>query len=277
MRSIFFLIGILLTCRLAAQEGAIADMFKVDYDTPLTIELKTVEELDEDVAPVVKEEKINPKIFWDIKTKRGYIKQKVRTKVVHEMFFYLKKKDFSGPGEFDKDFYYYDKKKRKIVNSTSVADPTKVGVMHGHYLKKVGEQIVEEGYFYKGKKHGRWVRLNESDILMDKNIYWKGWPQQSLLSFYDPQKTQLREVIPVKFGERDGVYYAFHANGNVAATGLYKYNMRIGTWREFYPNAKPKREITYPQEPFENRSTIKITREWARDGRIIHDLTRKRR
>ena len=44
-------------------------------------------------------------------------------------------------------------------------------MMHGPYKKRLGEQIIEEGIFYYGLKHGRWVRFNRSDILQDKEFF----------------------------------------------------------------------------------------------------------
>ena len=84
-----------------------------------------------------------------------------------------------------------------------------------------------------------------------KKIYWKGWTQQSLLRFYDLKRENLREVIPIHFGDRQGTYFAFHPNGNVAATGEYMFNEKVGLWKEYYENKISKREIKYPKEPFQ--------------------------
>ena len=46
--------------------------------------------------------------------------------------------------------------------------------MHGPYQKRVGDQIIEEGWYYKGLKHRRWFRFNRHDILQDKSYWWKG-------------------------------------------------------------------------------------------------------
>jgi antitoxin component YwqK of YwqJK toxin-antitoxin module len=141
-------------------------------------------------------------------------------------------------------------------------------------LKKMGEQILEEGHFYKGEKHGRWMRFNSNDILQEKSIYWKGYPEQSLLSFYDYNRTKLREAIPIHFGDREGEYVAFHPNGNLAARGAYKFDHRVGLWREYYDNRRIKREIQYPDNPFSPNRTPYIMREYSPDGKIIYDRKR---
>ena len=274
MRGKLFFIASLGITSVFSQQSSVESLFKVDYETPLTIELKEKQEELEDkeaiIDPFRKKEKKNKKVFWGIKTKRGYTKNGFGDNVVVELFHYLKDKDYVGPDEYDRDFYWYDFKRKKIVNSLN-AKPGKSGVMHGHYIKKIGDQVLEEGYFYKGKKHGRWVRLNKSDILQDKKIYWKGWPEESLLSFYDFQRTKLKEVIPVHFGEREGTYYAFHPNGEVAAVGNYKFGQKVGLWREFYPNRRIKREIHYPDKPFQKDARPFIVKEYAENGGEIYD------
>jgi antitoxin component YwqK of YwqJK toxin-antitoxin module len=255
-------------------QQSVADLFRVDYETPLTIELKRKEELENPIEPVKKKKRKNPKIYYGIKGKKGFTRNGFGKNVVVELFYYLKKKDFVAPDEYTRDFYVYDFKKRKIVNTRKIKDPTKVGVLHGHYLKKMGDQVLEEGYFYQGKKHMRWVRLNRHDILQEKEIYWKGFTQESLLGFYDFNRTQLREVIPVHFGERQGTYLAFHSDGKIAATGEYKYDKKIGIWREYYQNSRPKREIKYPDDPFDDQIRPVITREWDQAGNLIYDRKR---
>ena len=269
----FFLVLMLSASIVSAQDESVANLFKVNYETPLTIELKKQSgEPDLSDAPVeAKKKRVNPKIFWGTKTKKGFTKKGFGKKTVTELFFYLKKKDFEGPDEYIQDFYYFDFKKKKIVKSKKIKDPSKVGVLHGRYIKKVGEQILEEGYFYKGKKHGRWMRYNTNDILQDKTTFWKGWPQESQLAFYDYQREKLREVIPVIYGERQGTYYAFHSNGILAATGSFKFDRRVGVWREYYDNRRIKREIVYPENPFVADQQGYISREYSREGKLIYD------
>ncbi len=255
-----------------AQEN-LGDLFKVDYDTPLTIDIDAEQDEDEVRDPLIgkKKKKKDKKVFFGIKTKRGFTKTGYGKKQVLELFHYLKV--YEGPEEYTRNFYWYDTKKKTLVNSLKIRRDVAL-VLHGHYVKKQGDQILEEGHFYKGVKHGRWMRYNTHDILQEKEIYWKGWPQESLISFYDERKENVREVIPVHFGEKEGTYYAFHPGGSVAVRGTYKFDYRVGLWREFYPSGATKREVRYPDDPFDFESTPIITKEWGSDGRLIYDRER---
>jgi len=247
-----------------AQEESLDNLFKVDYDTPLTIDL---EEEEEEVV-VTKKKKVKPNFYFGYKTKKQFTRQGFGNEVVFELFNYLK--EYQKPPPFARDFYWYNFKKKKIVNSLNV-DVNNAAVLHGPYKKMKGEQVIEEGYFYKGMKHKRWKRYNSHDILQDKEYYWKGWPKESLLSYYDFERTKLREIIPVHFGEREGDYWAFHANGNPAARGKYKFDNRIGIWREYYPNKRVKREVSYPDDPFDSKHKVVILKEWDTNGKVIYD------
>ena len=260
----------LLAVAVQAQEN-LRDLFKVDYDTPLTIDLDEEIGDKELIQPVVKKKKKKRKVFFGIKTRRQFARTGFGRKQVLELFHSLKQ--YEAPPEYAREFYWYDTKKKKIINSVRVRKDVAV-VLHGHYVKKLGEQVLEEGYFYKGQKHGRWMKYNSSDILTDKQKYWKGWPQESLLAFYDYQKEKLKEVIPVHYGERNGTYYAFHKNGSIAARGNYKFNHRVGLWREFYPNKNTKREVKYPDDPFDFETRPVIVKEWDKSGQLIYDRNR---
>lgn len=247
------------------QEENLGELFKVDYDTPLTIDLDEEDEKEEDVAP---KEKKKRNFYFGVKTKKHFTRTGSWGEGVYELFNYLKV--YEGPPEYARDFYWYDPKKKKIVNSLRV-DPKRALVLHGPYVKKKGEQVIEEGWFYKGMKHKRWVRFNGSDILMDKKYWWKGWPQDALLAYYDHDRRKLREVVPVHHQEKQGEYWAFHENGNLAARGFYTHDYKTGTWREYYVNKKLKREVLYPEDPFDFEHQPVILREWDRNGKLIYD------
>ena len=63
--------------------------------------------------------------------------------------------------------------------------------------------------------------------------------------FWDLEKSKLKEIIPIKFGERHGNYYAFFEDGKVAARGRCVSDSRVGVWTEFFNTGKKKREINY--------------------------------
>jgi len=269
-KCLFFILGLAsINVVLAQEEESIQSLFETKYDSPLTINLDEEVE-DEEEIPKKKKKKKNKKIFFGIKTKRGFTKTGYGNRQIVELFHYLKDKDYAGPDEYVQNFYWYDFKKKRIVNSTRI-NREYAGVLHGHYVKKLDEQVLEEGFYYKGTKHGRWVEYNRHDILMDKKNFWKGWPKESLMSYYDFEKTQLKEVIPVHYGEKSGNYYAFHESGVIAVTGQYKFGHKIGVWREYYVNQRIKREVIYPEDPFDFETSPIITKEWAVDGKLLYD------
>jgi len=264
---IFFLI-LLTICFFdsLAQDESLDSLFKVDYDTPLTIDLEEREE--EEV--VASKQKIKKNEYFGYRTKKNYTRIGFGEDVVFELFSFLK--EYEGPPPYARDFYWYDYKKRKIVNSLKV-DSNNAAVLHGPYQKIKGDQVLEEGFFYKGMKHKRWVRINQYDILQDKKYYWKGWPQESRMQYYDFERKKLREVVPVHFGERDGEYWAFHVDGSVAVRGAYRFDYKVGVWREYYPGNKVKREVQYPEDPFDFEYEVVILKEWDRNGQVIYDRT----
>jgi antitoxin component YwqK of YwqJK toxin-antitoxin module len=264
-------IGFLIICTcltVKAQETeTLDDIFKVDYDTPLTLDLKSKSE--EETAPVEqKKKKVKKNVFFGIKTRKGFTRTGFGSNVVTELFYVLK--EYEEPPQYSRDFYWYDYKTKKITNSLRV-NKDKAGVLHGPYKKMLGEVVIEEGWFYKGMKHKRWVRFNKHDILQEKKYWWKGWPQESRLAYYDFKKTQLKEVIPVHFAEKNGEYWAFHKDGSIAVRGEYKFDHKIGMWREYYDDRRVKREVIYPEDPFNFKFIPYITREWDEKGTLIYD------
>ena len=260
----FLLVGFCLFAQ--AQDEDLDKLFKVDYDTPLTIDLDEQEE--EREANVGPKKKKKRNVFFGVKTKKHFTRSGFGKEAIYELFNFLKV--YEGPPEYAQDFYWYDTKKKKIVNSRKI-DPSRAYVLHGPYVKKKGEMILEKGWFFKGLKHKRWVRFNSNDILQDKKYFWKGWPHESLLSYHDAARKQLREIIPLHYGEKEGEYWAYHDDGTLAARGVYKHDYKVGIWREFYPNRRVKREIQYPEDPFDFDFQPIILREWSRDGQVIYN------
>lgn len=265
------MVAIMLLCSFVSngQETGetLDDIFKVNYDTPLTLDLK--DEKEEGIEPVKqKKKKKKRKVFFGIKTRKGFTRTGFGNSVVTELFYTLKV--YEDPPQYAQDFYWYNTKTKEINNSLRI-NKERAQVLHGPYKKMIGDVVIEEGWFYKGMKHKRWVRFNKYDILKEKVYWWKGWPQESRLAYYDFKKTQLKEVIPVHFGEKNGEYWAFHKDGSMAVKGQYTFNHRTGTWREFYDDRRIKREVIYPDDPFNFEFAPTILREWDEKGTLIYD------
>lgn len=252
-----------------AQEETLDDIFKVDYDTPLTLEIQNLGDSLQDAQAAPKKKKKKKKIFYGLKTRKGFVKTIKGSNIIYETFFMLKEP--VEPTVYARDFYWFDYKTRTIKNSLRVPDNKKIGVLHGPYKKTLGDQVIEKGWFYKGMKHRRWVELNRHDILQDKKYWWRGWPQESRISYWDFNKTKLKEVIPIHYGERDGEYWIFHEDGSVAVRGVYKHDEKVGLWREYYDDRRVKREVMYPKDPFNDDFDPYIQREWDTKGIMIYE------
>lgn len=262
-----------LTLPARAQEGAEDEPFtlEINYDTPLTIDLEADEEVNVVAEPKKKKRKKN--VFYGVKTKRGFTRTVRGNTVIIENFNYIRDDQKIDP--FVRDIYWYSYKRRQIVKSRKV-DPKYGVLLHGPYKKFANDIIVEEGIFFRGMKHGRWVRFDREDILQDKEKYYKGWPKESKVQYWDDERASLKEVIPVEYGEREGNYYYFHNDGSIGAVGEFQFNQKVGIWTEYYPGKRrPKRQIKYADDPFDAEFRPYIMKEWDERGKVIYDSSRK--
>jgi len=237
-------------------------------NTPLTINLYEEEE-EEAVGPKIKRKKNE---FFGYRTKKGFTKTRIRDKVVVETFRYLKHDQELDP--YVRDIYWFSFKDGKIHRSRNFDEKHGV-LLHGPYKKFISgtDQTLEEGYFYRGMKHARWMRYNTDNILQDKEKYFKGWPKDSQVTYYDQEEKQVREVIPIEYGEREGNYYYFHENGRIAVMGEFRFDKKVGVWREFYRFSRGrKKEIQYAPEkdPFDQSHQPFIVREWNKKGKLVY-------
>lgn len=226
-------------------------------------------ELDEKTSEPIVTKKKKPKrnTYYGIKVRRSYTRKGQADRVTIELFNVLKKPD--NPTSFVRDIYWYDYTRRE-VRKTGTFDPRKGALLHGPYKKMMGTVTLEEGIFYKGAKHGRWMKYDRNDVLDDKEKYYKGWPKESLVTYYDAvEHKKVKEMIPIEIDEREGFYYLFHENGNIAVTGEYKWDQKVGDWIENYPNGKRKKILSYPKEPFDKEAKPFVKKEWDEKGREI--------
>lgn len=256
---------LLMACSFGAwaqDEDEVDERFTVD--TPVTLDFNKEEE------PIETEKKKKPKkkVFYGIKTRKGFTKKGSANRITYELFYYLKKPE--KPQTFARDIYWYDFT-RKEIRKTTTFDPEKGVLLHGPYEKKQGDILLEKGIFYKGTKHGRWMKYTRDSVLVDKEKYYKGWPKESVVNYYDPsERKKMREIIPIEYGEKEGYYYRFHENGKIAVAGEYQWDQPVGDWVENYPDGKRKRIITYPKEAFEDSIRPYIKVEWNEQGKEIY-------
>ncbi len=232
-------------------------------DTPVNLDFEKEEE------PVnTKKKKIKKKVYYGIKTKKGFTRKGTGDKVTYELFYYLKRPE--KPTFFVRDIYWYYFTRREIRKTTTF-DPSKGVLLHGPYEKKQGQILLEKGIFYKGTRHGRWMKYRSDSSLVDKDRFYRGWPKESLVTYYDPhQRTKMKEMTPIEYGEKEGYYYFFHENGQLAVQGEYQWDEKVGDWTEFYSNGKRKKIISYPKEPFDESLKPYIKAEWNDKGKEIY-------
>lgn len=246
--------------------------FDPNQDEPGTINLAEEEEKE---AVEAKKKKRKKNVFYGLKTKKGFTKKGFGDKEVMTLFSYLK--EYKDPNPYIRDVYWFDTESGLLKVSSNVNKET-AKILHGPYKRILGDQVIEEGIFYIGTKHGRWTEFNANDILLNKEKYLKGWPKESEITYYDREGKNIKEVTPVEYGEEEGAYYYFHDNGQVAVLGEYQYGEKVGVWKEYYKNrARRKKEIQYKEDPFQKDFTPYILREWDENGKLIYDQEQARR
>lgn len=213
------------------------------------------------------------------KIKKGFVKKTRGKTTVVEKFSYLP--DFEKPPKLINYKTYFLKKKQKIV-TTDKKDMAGAVLLHGKYTKtemrkdrsgKVNKVVLDEGYYYRGVKNGRWLKYNRDYVLIDKREYKKGFPADSKISYYDDKKKKLKEILPMHNGYYDGNYFLFYPNGRIKEQGKYQEGYKIGKWREFY-DAKVyqrMRDTQYPEKPFQDNTQPYIIREWDTKGKLLID------
>ena len=107
-----------------------------------------------------------------------------------------------------RNVYYHDIKAGRIVSVVGKGQVLE-NVLHGPYTREINEIIVEKGMFFHGVKHETWLYQNR-DSSYDKEHFNKGWYKDSQISYYDGAgKTKIKEVIPIRYGKKEGNYYYF--------------------------------------------------------------------
>jgi antitoxin component YwqK of YwqJK toxin-antitoxin module len=115
------------------------------------------------------------------------------------------------------------------------------------------------------------MTYNVNDLVQNKSKYYKGWPKESFVTYYDPdEKKHVKEVTPIEYDERNGYFYRMFESGKVCVQGEYKWNEKVGDWIEYYANGKRKRIIAYQKEPFDKEFKPFIRVEYDNNGKEIY-------
>lgn len=241
----------------------------ISEDAKPTLDLNPEEEEEEEEKE--KKKKKKKRVFYGLKTKKAFTPAVKRgRKVTIETYHVLK--EFVEPDPYVKEVHWFDVQKRKIGVSRAskvVNDKKVMRILHGPYKKYVNKMVVEEGDFYIGTKHGRWVKYDLDTVLVDKEYYYKGWPKESKITYYDIERSKIKEVIPIVWGRKEGDYVYFNENGTLRVTGVYKDNEKYGRWRIYHPGTqRRKMDIKYPRKADEQAF---IMYEWDERGNVLFD------
>jgi len=250
------------------------DMDSLSATMAATIDLEKEEEEEEET----KKKKRKKKVFYGLKTKKGRISRFASGKQLYEEFYYLK--EYVEPDFYVREKYYYDPEDRKIKYNSSVKSPEML-ILHGPYKRYLDGQLIAEGIFYIGTKHGRWMEYFSDDVLKDKEKFFKGWPKEAEITYYDAEATKVKEVIPIEHGKKEGTYFFFHDNGVVGVTGEYQNDERIGVWKEYYKYRRNRRnrkkEVQYGEDGYNNHFKPYILKEWNNEGKLLYDRDLEKR
>jgi antitoxin component YwqK of YwqJK toxin-antitoxin module len=169
---------------------------------------------------------------------------------------------------------WYDKKGKKLSSSV-IKEKEQALPLHGSYKKYSGENLIEEGFYYMGVKDGRWVKYDAKYNLIDKLLWDQGFPAESRITYYDSAHTQVREVIPVAFGEVEGEYLKFYKEGQLMVSGKYDDGKKVGRWIEYYQfRRQRKKETQYPKTSWDEEFEPFVLREWDDKGKMLYDYTK---
>lgn len=194
--------------------------------------------------------------------------------ITHE--FYVLKNDEEEPSKYVRDIYWYDYRGNRITNAVQ-KETDNVQIMHGPYHRYVGDELVEEGFYYLGAKHGRWLRygkeLDGDWALADRQDWDKGYAKGSQVSYYDTEKTKIKEVIPMTNGKVSGEYWAFFDSGLMAEEGRFQDSVKVGRWKEYHKfgrGGRTKKITQHAKDKYEDFEPYVVT-EYDSNGKVIYD------
>lgn len=212
------------------------------------------------------------KVFYNLKCKKGFVRTISGTSgnVTLEKFYYLK--EWKDPNPYVPDIYVWDLSKNQIIKVSRIEADKKpfYRVLHGPYVKEYNGVVVETGAFYIGTKHARWEAYDKNFLLIGKTKFYKGWPKEAKITYYDAERRKVKEVMPYEYGRLQGDYYLFGEKGDVLLKGRYQEGAKVGVWIDYFPNSiNRKRETKYPDDPADTTTQPLILKEWNEKGKLI--------
>lgn len=230
---------------------------------------KSVKERTKKTAKILKKQEaklFDGKSYKGIAVEKRILKR--RSSLLYQEFYVLK--EYKDPPPYHRTFTWFDEKNKRLSEVLS-RDPKTNSLLHGPYREYRGENLVKEGHYYMGVKDGRWLQYDKNFILLDKETYNKGFYEESDISYYGGDSTQIREVVPIRFGKISGNYYRFFENGTLAEEGRYDDGKKIGKWVEYYEGGnRRKKEIQYPVNYFDETEPFTLV-EYDEKGKVTFE------
>lgn len=265
---LFGLIWLMTACAGVDQIFAPVEEEK-DPDKP-DITLEDEQETETDTIPDA-ELRVKRNVFYGEKTKKAFTSFTNRNTEDYKLFYVL-------PEPIQVDSYvrqiFYHDTENNAIRAVEGKGQTLDRVLHGPYERIINDIVVEKGDFYYGTKHSTWLYQRMDSTLYEKEHYNKGWLADSKITYYDEgQKTRIKEVIPYRYGKKEGPYYLFYPSGNVAVAGQYTFDQKVGVWTEYHdiPGiVARKRQLQYPKNFYDWDFEPFIMREWDRNSGTIY-------
>ncbi|MBC7485637.1 MAG: hypothetical protein H7282_02660 [Cytophagaceae bacterium] len=272
--TLFFLFCLLSSAVVFAQEPAkkknVFYVLETDSIPEIDMGADTVNAYLRKKGRAGKKKKGKKKTFYGLKTRRGYTRAGDGERVTVELFFTLKK--YREPNAFVPEIYVWDFTTGKIKKVDKIEEDKRKDyrILHGPYTRLYNGEVIEEGVFYVGTKNARWEKYDKKSVLIGKTKYFRGWPKEAKIEYFDDARKRPKEVIPYAYGMKEGDYYLFSDKGNVKLKGQYENGRRVGQWVEYFDNTdRRQREILYGENGYEEEKTPVVMKEWNERGNVI--------
>ncbi|WP_133274296.1 toxin-antitoxin system YwqK family antitoxin [Hymenobacter radiodurans] len=211
-------------------------------------------------------------IFLGEPIKKAYVKSGAKGRnQITEQFYYMRTPKPTDP--YVPTRYYFDARKGRIVQDRAGVDPGDNKVLHGPYKKMQGGKIVETGYFAIGAKHLRWERFNREGILLTKIHYEKGFPRDAEITYYDAERTKIKEIIPYYNGKLEGEYARFLENGQKDWDGQFENGKKVGEWAKYWGFRNRRHyEYLYGENGYDPEVKEPVLfKEYNRNGVLVYE------
>jgi len=234
-----------------------------------------------------KKKKVPKKVFYGKKCRKSFTKKGSGKKQQLEQFYYLKRPE--DPDFYVPTVYVWDIREGQVIEIAKKEkfDSRFHKILHGPYVRTIGGNVMEQGIFYIGTKHGRWEtyapekkeEVNGEEVaynvLLDKKKYYKGWLRETRVVYYDAARKKVKEVWPYENGRLNGTYYMFQENGMLFVKGTYDRGKKVGLWVEYFPDKeKRQREVQYPEDSYQDKEPY-VLNEWdEKNNQIIVNGTK---